>query len=127
MFADVRRIGWVFHERFLFLVVEDVVEKYHGQIRLRSEVVLLLISFTVHIVEPVFQLFTCKFGLIRDPFLQIFVVLLEKLILDSDSAFQLDAFSDVDEQGRSGVEDKLRLVCNLNKQLIEPDVVVDGG
>lgn len=69
LFADVRRIWWVFHEGFLFLVVEDVVEKYHGEIRLSSEVVLLSNFLTVNIIEPVFQLFTSKFRLIRDPFL----------------------------------------------------------
>ena len=57
----------------------------------------------------------------------MFVVLLEKLVLFSNSRFQLDALGDVDEQGRPGIEDKLRLVCNLDKQLIKPDVMIDGG
>ena len=45
----------------------------------------------------------------------MFVILLEKLILYSYSAFQFDALGDVDEQGRSGIEDELRLVRDLDQ------------
>ena len=50
LFADVRGIGGILHESFLFLVVEDVVEEYHGEIRLCSEVVLLFSSLAAHII-----------------------------------------------------------------------------